>query len=90
MNSPFADNIWDADLVDIQFLSKFDKGIRFSLRVIDIFSKNACVVPLKDKKGITITDAFQKILCKSRRKPKKICFDKGSQPIIEIMARQKK
>ena len=47
--------------------------------VIDIFSKYAWVVPLKDKKGITITNAFQKILDGSNRKPNKIWVDKGSE-----------
>ena len=60
-------------------ISKFNKGFRFLLCVIDIFSKYAWVVPLKDKKAITITDAFQKILDYSNRKPKKIWIDKGSE-----------
>ena len=47
--------------------------------VIDILSKYAWVVPLKDKKGVSIVDAFQKILDKSRRKPNKIWVDKGSE-----------
>ena len=47
--------------------------------VIDIFSKYAWVVPLKDRKGITITNAFQKILKESDRKPNKIWVDKGSE-----------
>ena len=47
--------------------------------VIDIFCKYALVVPLKDKKGITITNAFQKILKESNRKPNKIWVDKGSE-----------
>ena len=59
--SGFRDNIWGADLADMQLISKFNKGFRFLLCVIDIFSKYAWVVPLKDKKGITITNAFQKI-----------------------------
>ena len=46
----------------MQLVSKFNKGLRFLLRVIDIFSKYALVVPSKDKRGITITNAFQKIL----------------------------
>ena len=46
----------------MQLISKFDKGFRFLLCVIDIFSKYAWVVPLKDRKGITITNVFQKIL----------------------------
>ena len=48
--STFKDNIWDADLADMQLLSKYNKGIRFLLCVIDIFSKYAWAVPLKDKK----------------------------------------
>ena len=46
----FKDNIWGADLADMQLISKFIKGFRFLLCVIDIFSKYAWVVPLKDKK----------------------------------------
>ena len=46
----------------MQLISKFNKGLRFLLRVIDIFNKYTWVVPLKDKKGISITNAFQKIL----------------------------
>ena len=60
--SGFKDNIWGADLADMQLISKFDKGFRFLLCVIDIFSKYAWVDPLKDKKGISIANAFQKIL----------------------------
>ena len=56
--SSFRDNIWGADLADMQLLSKLNKGFRFSICVIDIFSKYAWVVPLKDKKGISIVNAF--------------------------------
>ena len=63
----------------MQLISKFNKGFRFLLCVIDIFSKYAWVVPLKDKKGISIVNAFQKILDKSERKPNKIWVDKGSE-----------
>ena len=45
----------------MQLISKFNKEFRFLLRVINIFSKYAWVVPLKDKKGVSIVDAFQKI-----------------------------
>ena len=48
--SSFKDNIWGVDLADMQVLSKFNKGFRFLLCVIDVFSKYAWVVPLKDKK----------------------------------------
>ena len=79
--STFKDNIWDVDLADMQLLSKYNKGIRFLLCVIDIFSKYAWVVPLKDKKGISIVKAFQSILkqSNSKRKPNKIWVDKGSE-----------
>ena len=63
----------------MQLISKFTKGFRFLLCVIDIFSKYVWVVPLKDKKVITITNAFQKILDDSNRKPNKIWVDKGSE-----------
>ena len=52
---------------DMQLISKFNKGIRFLLCVINIYSKDAWVIPLKDKKGTTITNAFQKTLDKSDR-----------------------
>ena len=77
--SSFKDNIWDVDLADMQLLSKFNKGFRFLLCVIDIFSKYAWVVPLKDKKGISIAYAFQIILKVFNRKPNKIWVDKGSE-----------
>ena len=77
--SGLKDNIWGADLADMQLISKFNKGFRFLLCVIDIFSKYAWVVPLKDKKGVSIVDAFQKILDDSNRKPNKIWVDKGSE-----------
>ena len=52
--SSFKDNIWGADLADMQLISKFNKGIRFLLCVIDIFSKYTWVVPLKDKKKVLL------------------------------------
>ena len=60
-------------------MSKFNEGFRFLLCAIDIFSKYAWVVPLKDKKGVSIVNAFQKILNDSGRKPNKIWVDKGSK-----------
>ena len=73
------DNIWGADQADIQLIRKFNKGFRFLLCVVDIYSKYAWVIPLKDKNGITITDAFQKILDESNCKPNTIWVDKGSE-----------
>ena len=71
--SGFKDNIWGADLADMQLTNKFNKRFRFLLCVIDIFSKYAWVVLLK---GVCIVDAFQKILDKSGLKPNKIWVDK--------------
>ena len=63
----------------MQLISKFNKGFRFLLCVIDIFSKYPWVDPLKHKKGVSINGAFQKILDDSNRKPKKIWVHKGSE-----------
>ena len=60
MFSSFKGNIWGADLTDTQLISKFDKGNSFLLCVIDIYSEYAWVVTLKDKKGVTIVNAFKK------------------------------
>ena len=79
VHAAFKDNIWGADLADMQLLSRYNKGIRFLLCVIDIFSKYAWVVPLKDKKGVSIVTAFQSILKQSNRKPNKIWIDKDSE-----------
>ena len=77
--SRFKDNIWRRDLADMQLISKFNKGFRFLLYVIDVFSKYAWVVLLKDKKGANIANAFQKVLDKSKGKPNKVWVDKGSE-----------
>ena len=61
VHSSFKDNIWGADLAHMLLLSKFNKGVRFLLYVVNIYSKYDWVIPLKDKKAITITNAFQKI-----------------------------
>ena len=61
------DNIWGADLSDMQLISKFNKGIHFYYILLVFFSKYAWT--LKDKKSITIANAFQKVLKKSNRKP---------------------
>ena len=63
----------------MQLVSKLNKGFRFLLCFIDIFSKYGWVILLKDKKGITITNAFQKILDESNCKPNKIWVDKGNK-----------
>ena len=79
VHAAFKDNIWGADLADMQLLSRYNKGIRFLLCVIDVFRKYAWVVPLKDKKGVSIATAFQSVLKQSNRKPNKIWVDKDSK-----------
>ena len=76
--SSFRDNIWGVDLADMQSLSKYNKGIKYLLCAIDLFSKYAWVVPLKDKRGIRIVNTFQKIISKGR-KPNKTWVDQGGQ-----------
>ena len=75
--SQFKDNIWGVDLADMQSLSRKNKGIKYLLCVIDLYSKYAFVIPLKDKKGISIVNAFNKIIKQSNRKPNKIWVDQG-------------
>ena len=74
--SSFGNNIWGVDLADIQSPSKYRKGIKYLLCAIDLLSEHAWVVPLKDKKGISIVNAFQKIITKER-KPNKIWVDES-------------
>ena len=74
--SSFTDNIWGDELADKQSLSKYNKGIMYLLCAIDLFSKYAWVVPLKDTRGISIVNAFQKIILKGH-KPNKIWVDQG-------------
>ena len=72
--SSFKDNIWGVDLADMQSLSKYNKGIKYLLCAINLFSKYAWVIHLKDKKGASIVNAFQK-----KRKPNKIWVYQGSE-----------
>ena len=76
--SSFRDNIWGSDLADIQLLSRYNKKIKYLLFAIDLFSKYAWVVPMKDKKDTSIVNAFKKIISEGR-KPNKIWVDQGSE-----------
>ena len=78
IHSPFVGNNWGAGLADMQLISKFNKGFRFLFCVIDISSKYAWIIPLKDK-GTTITIAFQKVLAESDHKPNKIWVDTDTE-----------
>ena len=79
MYSSYKDNIWGVDLADMQLISKYNKGIRYLLCGIDLYSKYAFVVPLKNKKSGSIINAFQSILDNSKRKLNKIWVDQGSE-----------
>ena len=77
--SQFKVNICGVDLAEMQSLSRKNKGIKYLLCAIDLYSKYAFVVPLKDKKGISIVDTFNKIIKQSNRKPNKIWVDQGGE-----------
>ena len=77
--SQFKDNMWGVDLADMQSLSRKNKSIKYILCAIDLYSKYAFVILLKDKKGISIVNAFDKIIKQSKRKPNKIWVDQGSE-----------
>ena len=77
--SQFKDNIWGVDLVDMQSLSRKNKGIKHLLCAIDLYRKYAFVIPLKDKKGTSIVNAFNKIIKQSNIKPNKIWVDQGGE-----------
>ena len=72
------DNIWGVDLADMQSLTIYNKGIKYLLCAVDLFSKYAWVVPIKAKKGTSIVNAFEKIISEGR-KPNKIEVDQGSE-----------
>ena len=77
--SQFKNNIWGVDLADMKSLSRKNKGIKYLLCAIDLYSKYAFVIPLKDKKGISIVNALNKIIKQSNRKPNKIWVDQGGE-----------
>ena len=82
--SSFRDNIWGVDLADMQSLSKYKKGNKYLLCAIDLFSKYAWIVPLKDKKENYTVNAFQKINSKGR-KPKKYGLIKSANFTIILL-----
>ena len=77
--SQFKDNIWGVDLADMQSLSRKNKGIKYILCAVDLYSKYAFVISLENKKEISVTNGFNKIIKQSHRKPNKIWVDQGGQ-----------
>ena len=73
------DEIWAADLVEMQKFSKWNKGIKYLMAVIDVFSKYGWIKPLSNKKTETVSKAFDEIFKSSKRKPKMLWTDKGSE-----------
>lgn len=69
---------WEADLADVQNLSEFNKGIKYLLVIVDVFSRFLWVRCLKDKKAQSVIDAFKDIL-DGPRHPKAIRTDKGTE-----------
>ena len=78
VHSSFTDNIWGVDLADIQSLGNYNKWNKYLLCAIDLFRKYTWIIPLKDKRGVSIDNAFQKIILKGR-KPNKIWVDQSSE-----------
>ena len=72
------DHQWQADLVDVSRLAKFNEGNNFLLTCIDVLSKFAWVVPIPNKTGVTLVKAFQ-VIFKSGRKPQSLQTDKGGE-----------
>ena len=83
----FKDNISGVDLADMQSLSRKNKGIKYLLCAIDLHSKYAFVIPLKDNKGISIVNAFNKIIKQSNRKPNKTWVDQGGEFYNNVFAK---
>ena len=77
--SQFKDNIWGVDLADMPSLNRKNKGIKYLLCAIDLYSKYAFVIPLENKKGISVTNGFNKIIKQFNRKPNKIWVDQGGE-----------
>ena len=74
-----VDKIWAADLVEMQKYSKWNKGVKYLLMIIDVFSKYGWILPLKDKKTESVSLAFDEIFKNSKRKPEKLWTYKGSE-----------
>ena len=81
----FKDNIWAADLVEMEWFSSKNKNVNYLVCVIDVFTKYAWVKPLKDKKGKTVLNAFIEIKNESNWKPNKLQFDQGREFYNKLM-----
>ena len=73
------DELWQMDLADMQSMQKFNDGYRYLLVCIDVFSKYAWVIPLKNKTGPSLVEAFNAVILASGRNPEKIMTDQGTE-----------
>ena len=73
------DEIWAVDMVDMQKFSEWNKGVKYLVMVIDLFSKYGWIKPLRDKRSETVSKAFDEMFETSKRKPKILWSDKGSE-----------
>ena len=73
------DEPWAAELIELQGLARWNKGIRYALTVVDVLSKYAWVEPSKDKTGVAVTQAMQTILKRAGRTPQKLQTDAGKE-----------
>ena len=85
--SSFRNNIWGTDLVDMESLSKSNKGIKYLLCAIDLFSEYAWVVLLKDKRGNSIVNSLQKKFRQFKQKPNKIWVDQVDEFYNNLLKR---
>ena len=81
----FKDNIWSADLAEMESLSSKNKNVKYLLCVIDVFTKYVSVKHLKDKKGKTVFNACIEIVSESNRIPNKLWVDQGREFYIKLM-----
>ena len=81
----FKDNIWAADLAEMESLSSKNKNVKYLLCVIDVFTKYAWVKKVKDKKGKTVLNAFIEIVNESNCKPNKLWVDQGREFYNKLM-----
>ena len=74
-----TDEQWAADLVDVQQLKRHNKGVNYLLTVVDVFSKYAWVVPIKQKTGLQVASALTALFKTSKRSPQKLQTDDGKE-----------
>ena len=81
----YKDKTWSADLIDKSSLCKNKNNCKYILTVIDIFTKYAWAIPLKNKSGLSITNGFKTILSEGpqggseSQQPEKLCVDRGNE-----------